>query len=62
VVVVTAVIEGDLRCLTDDDGAIEIFYARHPEVRELVEAARDAFGSSARAMPAGEFRALAGAS
>jgi len=60
-VVITALVDGQLACLMDDDGAAEIFHPRDPEVVDLVKAARQKFGPSARAMTAEEFR-LAGKS
>jgi hypothetical protein len=56
IVVVTAVVDGELLCLEDEDGAIEIFEPGDPEVAEMVEAAREAFGPSARAMTVSEYK------
>jgi hypothetical protein len=59
VVVITAIVDGELQCAIDDTGAMEVYSSSDPDVQELVQAARDAFGPSARAMPVKEFRALA---
>lgn len=58
--VVTVMVDGELLCATDDDGAAEIYASGDPDVLEQVEAARDEFGPSARAMTIREFRTLSG--
>ena len=57
--VMTAIVDGELTCATDDDGAAEIYEPRDPEMAELVEAAREEFGPSACAISIREFRELA---
>jgi hypothetical protein len=55
-VVITAMVDGELLCAADGDGAAEIYASGDPDVLEQVEAARKVYGPTARAMSISEFR------
>jgi hypothetical protein len=57
-VVIVAVDEGDVYCLTDEDGEPQTYVSGDPLIAELVESAASTYGADVRAMPVSEFLAL----
>ncbi len=61
-VVIVAEDNGKLVVLPDEehDDEAAVYLSGDPDVQELVEAARNVYGPTARAMPVDEFKKLAG--
>jgi len=57
-VVIVAVDEGDVYCLTDEDGEPQTYASGDPAIAELVESAAATYGADVRAMSVSEFLAL----
>jgi hypothetical protein len=57
-VVIVAVDEGDIYCLTDEDGEPQTYTPGDPAIAELVESAASTYGADVRAMLVSEFLAL----